>query len=165
MGPEVSDGTKWLKNELMESPTKLMENEMKDCSNESVQMDCSCGGMALMAPMASMASMAPMATMASMAPMVVVVAVASMVAVVSLNRRSRLEPVVLVLKIGLRASVVVTEARRNTKGKGSLSMTCWDMFFLGKWLCSLTVMAPQVMFGSRLLGPAFSRKLVISRRW
>ena len=99
-----------------------------------------------------------MAAMAS-APMVVVVGMASMVAVASLNRRSRLGPVVLVLKME-----VVTEARRNTKGKGSLSMTCWSMTSLRKWLCLLTVMAPKVMFGSLLLGP-ISSKMVTSRRW
>ena len=45
---------------------------------------------AAMAAMASMAAMATMASMASMAPMV---------AVASLNRRSRLGPVVLVLRM------------------------------------------------------------------
>ena len=56
-------------------------------------------------------------------------------------------------------SVVVTEARRNTKRKGSLSMTCWDTTSPGKWLCPLAVMAPKVIFGSLLFGPLFSSKI------
>ena len=101
-----------------------------------------------MTSMATMATMASMASMASMAPMAAVDAMASRVAESSLNRWSRLGLFVIVKKMVLCASEGVAEARNNTKVNGLVSMMCWDMTFLGNWLCPLTVLAPKANFGS-----------------
>ena len=87
------------------------------------------------------------ASMASMAPMLAMVAMALMVAVASLNRWSRSGLTAPAMKMVLRASVGLAEARRNTKAKGSFSTTR-----------PLTVTAPKATFGSLPLRPIISSK-------
>ena len=62
--------------------------------------------------------MATMTTMATVAKMAAMATVAKMAAMTSMD----------------------------TKLKGLVSMMCWDMTILGKWLCLLTISAPKVNF-------------------